>query len=89
MEKSYSGCGAKKKAILQLLTHFYNYSSNLYSYSTDCGYPVLSIPEPPTKPKDLLYITDILGRTTYPIPNQILFYIYDDGSVEKKIRLER
>jgi PKD repeat protein len=47
------------------------------------------IPEPPTKPKELLTITDLLGRTTYPVPNQILFYIYDDGSVEKKMQLER
>ena len=64
-------------------------------FSEDCNYPVncdsgtTTIPEPPTQPKDLLYITDVLGRTTYPVPNQILFYIYDDGSVEKKIRLER
>ena len=62
---------------------------NTHSYSTDCGYPVLAIPEPPTKPKDLLYITDVLGRTTHPTPNALLFYLYDDGSVEKRIQLER
>jgi len=60
-----------------------------YSYSTDCGYPVLSIPELPTQPKELLTITDVLGRTTYPTPNTLLFYIYEDGSVEKKMQLER
>jgi len=47
------------------------------------------IEETPTIPKDLLYITDVLGRTTLPVPNRLLFYIYDDGSVEKKIQLER
>jgi hypothetical protein len=47
------------------------------------------IEETPTKPKELLTITDLLGRTTYPVPNTLLFYIYDDGSVEKKIQLER
>jgi PKD repeat protein len=47
------------------------------------------IEEPSTRPKDLLYITDVLGRTTHPLPNRVLFYIYDDGSVEKKIQFER
>jgi len=35
--------------------------------------------------KKLLSITDVLGRTTKEIKNTTLFYIYDDGSVEKKI----
>ena len=38
--------------------------------------------------KTLLKITDILGRTTEDATNTPLFYIYDDGSVEKKIILE-
>jgi hypothetical protein len=62
------------------------------SFSEDCNNPCSSttgIPEPPTKDKHLLYITDILGRTTLPKPNTLLFYIYDDGSVEKRIQLER
>ena len=64
------------------------------SFSENCNYPascwIVGIEEePPTKPKELLTITDILGRTTLPIPNTLLFYIYDDGSVEKKIQLER
>jgi len=35
--------------------------------------------------KKLLKITDILGRPTKEIKNQLLFYIYDDGSINKKI----
>jgi len=35
--------------------------------------------------KKLLSITDILGRTTKEIKNKLLFYIYDDGTVEKRI----
>jgi len=35
--------------------------------------------------KKLLSITDILGRTTKEIKNTPLFYIYDDGTVEKRI----
>jgi hypothetical protein len=63
------------------------------TFSEDCNYPsncfAVGIEEPPTKDKELLYITDILGRTTHPVPNRLLFYIYDDGSVEKKIQLEK
>ena len=34
--------------------------------------------------KELLKVTDLLGRETKEI-NQLLFYIYDDGTVEKRI----
>jgi len=40
------------------------------------------------KSKELLKVIDILGRQTKEIKNSLLFYIYDDGSVEKKIILE-
>jgi polyhydroxybutyrate depolymerase len=36
------------------------------------------------KPPKLLKIVDILGRTVKPMPNKLLIYIYDDGSIEKK-----
>ena len=39
-------------------------------------------------PKKLLKITDILGRETKGTKNEPLFYIYDDGTVEKKIIIE-
>jgi hypothetical protein len=39
-------------------------------------------------PKGLLKITDILGRTTKAKINSLLFYIYNNGSVEKKIFIE-
>ena len=38
-----------------------------------------------TQKRSLLYITDILGKKTNNKYNNLLFYIYDDGSVEKKI----
>ena len=38
--------------------------------------------------KEILKITDILGRETKAIKNEPLFYIYDDGTVEKKILIE-
>jgi len=39
-------------------------------------------------PKGLIKITDILGRTTKATNNNPLFYIYDDGTVEKQIIIE-
>jgi len=36
--------------------------------------------------KELIMITDLLGRPTKENKNQILFYIYNDGTVEKKIK---
>ena len=38
--------------------------------------------------KKLLNIIDVLGRATKRTQNQPLFYIYDDGTVEKKIIIE-
>jgi hypothetical protein len=35
--------------------------------------------------KKLLYVTDLLGRPSKKIKNKLLFYIYDNGSVEKKL----
>lgn len=35
--------------------------------------------------KKLLKIVDVLGRESLPIKNTPLFYIFDDGSVEKKL----
>ncbi len=35
--------------------------------------------------KKLVAITDLLGRPAKENKNQLLFYIYDDGTVEKKI----
>ena len=38
--------------------------------------------------KTLLKVTDLLGRETKPKANTPLFYIYDDGTVEKRIVIE-
>ena len=41
-----------------------------------------------TNQKKLLDVTDILGKSIIPKYNMPLFYIYDDGTVEKKIIIE-
>ena len=38
--------------------------------------------------KKLIKIVDILGRKTFPKSNETLFFIYDNGTVEKRIIIE-
>ena len=47
----------------------------------------VSIDNKTIKDKRLIKITDILGRETNLTTNTLLFYIYDDGTVEKIITL--
>ena len=47
----------------------------------------VAIEEQTTK-KELLHIIDLFGRETKDINNEVLLYIYDDGTVEKRIILE-
>ena len=62
--------------------HFWDSQSY---FSNNCPSPT-SIQEHTTN-KELLKVTDLLGRETKQ-KNQPLFYIYDDGTVEKRIILE-
>ena len=58
---------------------------NTFNYSTNCP-PPSAIQEHTTN-KEILKVTDLLGRETKQT-NQPLFYIYDDGTVEKRIVIE-
>lgn len=49
--------------------------------------PPSSISEYNSEPK-LLRVVDMLGRESKPQPNTPLFYIYGDGTVEKKVIIE-
>ena len=51
-------------------------------------YNLTSISEENTTNKQLIRITDMLGRNASATTNATLFYIYDDGSVEKKMILK-
>ena len=64
-----------------------NWSSNIDSqsyFSNNC--PPSAVQEQ-TSNKELLKVTDLLGRET-KATNQLLFYIYNDGTVEKKVVIE-
>ena len=61
------------------------------TFSINCNYAnpcsTISAIEEHTTDKELLKITDLLGRETKQT-NQPLFYIYDDGTVEKRIVID-
>jgi len=63
------------------------------NFTADFLFPLLpcynttSISEENTRNKKLIRITDMLGRNANTITNRALLYIYDDGSVEKRIIL--
>ena len=79
-----------------ILTASGDYSVILYS-SVGCDSiinlnfifdPASAINYNSTNQKTLIKITDILGRETNGTRNKFLFYIFDDGTVERKIILE-
>ena len=60
------------------------YIDSWTSFGTNCS--ATSVQDHTTN-KELLKVTDLLGRETKKT-NQPLFYIYDDGTVEKRIVIE-
>ena len=56
------------------------------SFSTNCS--VSGIDENKTPNKRLLKVVDIFGRSIMPKPNIPLLYIFDDGTVEKRISIQ-
>jgi len=69
-----------------------NAFDNSVTFNTNCNYTnpcatVSDIQEYSTN-TELLKITDLLGRETKNTKNKVLFYIYNDGTVEKRIIVE-
>ena len=54
-------------------------------FSTNCAPSTI---EEQTTTKEILKVTDLLGRETKGTKNKLLMYIYNDGIVEKKIIIE-
>jgi photosystem II stability/assembly factor-like uncharacterized protein len=52
------------------------------------GTNILLIPTVSSENKKLIKVVDVLGRVVEKSRNTLLFYIYDDGSVEEKIFVE-
>tara|TARA_B100001250_G_C19735824_1_gene760718 strand:+ start:472 stop:1236 length:765 start_codon:yes stop_codon:yes gene_type:complete len=54
----------------------------------DCSFLVPTLIADVKTKKEILKITDLLGRETKGQKNQPLFYLYDDGTVEKRIIID-
>ena len=65
-------------------TNNYSIESTMY-FSSNC---IPSFTQEHTTNKELLKITDLLGKETKGSMHEPLFYIYDDGTVEKRIVIE-
>ena len=75
--------------IISGYTFSYGNDSQVYLIKTDSEGTLSSeftIPTP--SPRKLDKVVDVLGREVNQSTNQFLFYIYDDGSVEKKFIVE-
>ena len=61
---------------------------NMLRVGTNCSTTGIGDEEINYKNRELVKVIDLLGKETEGVKNQPLFYIYDDGTVEKKIILE-
>jgi len=66
---------------------FVNYSTNCY-LPINCQAVTSVIQQQHSENKILIKNIDLLGRETQGTKNEVLFYIYNDGTVEKKITIE-
>ena len=67
----------------------YTFNKEVWNYINDLPCTSLLIEDYNEKSKrKLIKITDFLGKSVNPISNIPLLYIYDDGTVHKKIILE-
>ena len=73
-------------------TSFAYDGSDVWIIKTDAnGQANVSIPPAPldvSKNRKLEKVVDLMGREVKVRSNQVLFYIYDDGSVDKKMIIE-
>ena len=65
-----------------------NHDPNLYSEIDVSSCTAMTSIEEHFKNKELLKVTDLLGRETKGSKNEPLLYLYDDGTVEKRIVIE-
>jgi len=71
----------------RMLSAINQYRQNMLSHNLCAG--TVGVSETLNQKRELIKIVDVLGRTTTNQPtNTPLFYIYNDGSVDKKIIIE-
>ena len=64
------------------------FNKEVWNYINDLPCTSLIVEDNEKSKRKLIKITDFLGKSVNPISNIPLLYIYDDGTVHKKIILE-
>ena len=91
LTKHYDEMGRRIKALEPdvLIIHSTDHWVNFFLDNIKInGTNVSLIPPVSSENKKLIKIVDVLGRVVEKSRNTLLFYIYDDGSVEEKIFVE-
>ena len=82
----------QRTRMIDALNSTNGYRNNLWSINnlnlTGCNTTNNIIPMDSFTERKLLKITDILGRKIKKSNNQIMFYIYEDGTVDKRITID-
>ncbi|MDA8535584.1 hypothetical protein N9K38_00320 [Flavobacteriales bacterium] len=64
----------------------YNWAKDSWTdFSADCNATGI---EDYTKQRKLIKVLDLFGRSVIPKPNVTLFYIYDEGTTERKLTIK-
>ena len=82
----------QKTRMIDALNSTNGYRNNLWSVNnlvfTGCSNTTDIVTIISVTNKKLIRVIDVLGRKTKGTKNKPLFYIYDDGTVEKKIIID-
>ncbi|WP_306639701.1 hypothetical protein [Sanyastnella coralliicola] len=67
----------------------YQEEGTTFHFNSDCDF-YLNVEEElaPALERELIKIVNLQGQEVEPQPNQILIYLYSDGSAEKKVYIE-
>jgi hypothetical protein len=74
--------------VLQIVNDWHSGGPTYLACSFPINFTPTGINNVSQKEKKIYKILDILGRETKDTSNEILFYMYDDGTVEKRIIVE-
>ena len=64
-------------------------TSSSYITNVNCNDITTDLTHYDSSSREIIKIRDVLGRQKYIKNNELLFYIYDDGTVEKRIIIEK
>ena len=66
----------------------FNQNNGIWNYINQLICDQTTVDVYSSKDQKIIGITDVLGRPSKVVKNKTLFYLYEDGSVEKKIIMD-